>query len=115
MSNYVFAKLIIRLIGGGLAPVTQTVGSLLISPWPAKPAVKMYLPLQKRIRQTANSTNRYVPNWEFVESIFVAANLFFRQALPAREKSIRILLLPIKFYLLGTKKIEQAVSSTTLT
>jgi hypothetical protein len=32
LSNYEFVQLIIRLIGGGLAASSQTVGSLLITP-----------------------------------------------------------------------------------
>ncbi len=39
-SNYKFVKLIIGLIGGGQAPPSQTVGSLLRTPYPGKPARK---------------------------------------------------------------------------
>jgi hypothetical protein len=40
-SNYKFVKLIIGLIGGGQAPPSQTVGSLLRTPYPGKPAGKI--------------------------------------------------------------------------
>jgi hypothetical protein len=43
-----FFKLIIRHTGGGLAPFSQTVGSLLRYPWPAKQGRKMDLPLEKK-------------------------------------------------------------------
>ncbi len=36
-SNYDYAKVLV-LLGGGLAPSSRTVESLLITPWPAKPA-----------------------------------------------------------------------------
>jgi len=38
-------KLLTSTLGGGLAPSRQTVGSLLRTPWLAKPAQKMILAL----------------------------------------------------------------------
>ncbi len=51
-----FFKLIIRHTGAGLAPFSQTVGSLLRFPWPTKRGRKMDLPLKKWIVQNPNLT-----------------------------------------------------------
>jgi len=55
---------LLDLIGGGLAPPSQTIGSLLRTPWQVKPAGKFELP-ETWIRKSHNSANRVSIFWKY--------------------------------------------------
>jgi hypothetical protein len=77
-SNFEFLELILRLIGGGLVPYSQTVGFLLRFPLPTSEAEKWISPWKNGLDQIPISCHFILPhyvgsssNYEFLELIFI--------------------------------------------